>query len=44
MNTDRFKNEYPGLSTISIIFRVIGIGLELTCERAMANKDGLTHF
>ena len=25
MNTDRFKSEYPGLSTISIIFRVIGI-------------------
>ncbi len=25
MNTDRFKNEYPGLSTISIIFKVIGI-------------------
>jgi hypothetical protein len=25
MNIDRFKNEYPGLSTISIIFKVIGI-------------------
>jgi regulator of protease activity HflC (stomatin/prohibitin superfamily) len=25
MYTDRFKNEYPGLSTISIIFKVIGI-------------------
>ena len=25
MDTDRFKNEYPGLSTISIIFKVIGI-------------------
>ncbi len=24
MNTDRFKNEYPGLSTISIVFKVIG--------------------
>lgn len=24
MDTDRFKNEYPGLSTISIIFNVIG--------------------
>lgn len=25
MNTDRFKKEYPGLSTISIILRVVGI-------------------
>ena len=25
MNIDRFKKEYPGLSTISIIFMVIGI-------------------
>ena len=25
MNTDRFKKEYPGLSTISMILRVLGI-------------------